>query len=410
MSTRRFATIRNTFTNRDFAIYTMGNSISLLGFWVHRLATGWLAWELTGSGFWLGAVAFADLFPVIIVNPIAGVLADRVDRRRTMMACHTLSLIQAASLAVLVIMNIMTIEILFILTIVQGVVSAVQQPARLSFVPSLVRPADVSSALAINSVIFNIARFVGPAVAGVIITGFGVAPAFALHSATYVIILAALFVIRAPARQGMARDHEGIFAEMRDGLRYAFSHPVIGPILLLMIAMGMLARPTFELLPGFADIIFQRGAGGLAILTSAVGVGAIIGGIWLAQRGTTRGLPAIMYTGAAGMGAVVLVFILTDYFWIAVPTMALAGCCMTAFSTANQTLIQTTVDGHLRGRVLSTWGLILRSAPAFGALIMGWLSDLLGLRLPLAVGAGLCILIAAFAVMRRKRLIEALKD
>ena len=405
-----FSAIRGVFSNRNYAIYMSGNSISLVGFWVQRLGVGWLTWELTGSGFWLGFIAFADLFPVVVIGPFAGVLADRVDRRRLMQVCQTLGLLQAAVLALLTAVDAITIEALLGLTLFLGVTTAANQPARLSLVPSLVRPADLSTAVALNAVIFNTARFVGPAVAGVVIAGFGVAWAFAFNAVSYAVLVVVLGFLRLPPRQRPPSGASGVLADIGEGVRYAVRHPAIGPLLLLMTAVSLLARPVFELLPGFVDTVFGLGAGGLAALTSAVGLGAIAGGVWLAQRGTLAGLTRIVLASAAVSGLVLVAFSGTALFWLALAAMAAAGAATVMCSIGIQTLIQTTVAGHMRGRVLSLWGIIIRAGPALGALAMGWSSGYLGLGWPVAAGGALCTLAAAIAWSRRSRLAALLEE
>lgn len=405
----RFPTIARAFSNRNFAIYTSGNSISLLGFWVHRVAAGWLAWELTGSGFWLGAIAFADLCPVVVLGPIAGALADRFDRRRVSVVCQILSLAQATALCALTAAGSISIEMLFALTLCLGVFGAVHQPARLSLVPSLVRTEDLSSAVAITSVIFNLARFVGPALSGVIITMGGIAPAFAFNALTYLASIAALLSLRLLPRVSAAGPPSGVFAEAAAGIRYAVRHPAIGPLLISSTLVSVLARPVFELLPGFAGAVFQRGPGGLAALTSAVGLGAIAGGLWLAQRGGLKGLVPIALGAVTLSGFTVAVFAVVGNFWLALAAMSVTGFAIVASGIATQTLIQSSVDDSMRGRVLALWGLIFRGVPALGALAMGWLSGFVGFGWPVAAGGIVCFLLGLWMFRRRERLIKELE-
>ncbi len=400
-----FSAIRSAFANRNFAIYAAGNSVSLVGLWVQRLAVGWLTWQLTESGLWLGAMAFADLFPVVLLGPFAGVVADRVDRRRIALVCQSLALAEASALCLLTAIGWITVEVLLGLTLFLGIVVAFHQPARLSLVPSLVRPRDLAAAVAISSVMFNMARFVGPAVAGVLITTLGIAPAFGVNAASYIAMIVALLALRMGPQERPARQ-VGMIADMRAGIRYAVGHPAIAPLLLLAAATSMLARPVFELLPGFADAVFARGAGGLAILTSAVGLGAIAGGLWLAQRGTVRGLTGIALMSPLGAGLAIAAFAAAGDFRIAAAAMALAGFAIVCAGIGTQTLIQTVVDDGMRGRVLGLWGIIFRGAPAVGALAMGWMSSFFGLGWPVAAGGALCV-VAALLMLRRRGALAA---
>ncbi len=384
------AAIRSTFSHRNYAIYTAGNTVSLIGMWIQRLAVGWLAWELTKSGFWLGAVAFAHLFPVVLLGPICGVLADRFDRRRVALFSQNLAMIQAVVLTVLMVMDLMTIEILFSLTIVLGIGVAINQPARLSMVPSLVPRENLATAVAISSVIFNVARFIGPAIAGPLIAIFGIATAFAVNAVTYMAMIAALMMLRLEPHEGGRRSAMGMITELREGLRYAFSSRQFAPLLLLIAISALLGRPLFELLPGFADLVFGRGANGLAILTSAIGLGAIVAGLWLALRASMTGLRMIAFTTSVLTGISVAGFALTSDFWLACAMMSVAGFAISACGITTQIMIQMRVDESMRGRVLSLWGLINFGGPAFGAVFLGWLTGYLGMAMPIAAGGVAC--------------------
>lgn len=397
----RIAGIVDVFSNRDFAIFTAGNALALIGLWVQRLAVGWLAWHLTESGFWLGAVAFADLFPVVVVGPFAGVLADRVDRRRIILICKFLHLTQAVSLAVLVGLGWARIEVVFGLTLFAGTVVGLQQAARLAIVPSMVRGQNLGQAVAINSVIFNLARFVGPALAGMLITGPGVTVAFAAAAGGHLAVVLAILAIRPDPPQDL--KHRGVLQEIWDGIRYTFGHKALAPLLILAAIGSLLSRPVFELLPGFADQVFGRGAGGLAILTSAVGAGAIVAGIWLAQRpGGVGGLTRITLVYFILMGVLSAAFGLTSWFWLGVLLMAMCGGAMVATGTGTQTLVQTSVAAHMRGRVLSIWGIVIRGGPAIGALMMGSLAEGWGFGIPVALGGLICVLIGGWVYLRRQ--------
>ncbi|MDX9861820.1 MAG: MFS transporter [Rhodospirillales bacterium] len=403
----RLSVIFGVFSNHAFAVFTAGNSVSLVGLWVQRLAVGWLAWHLTQSGFWLGAVAFADLFPVVFVGPFAGVFADRQNQQRIIIVCRALSALQAVVLTVLVYFDAATIEAVFALTLFGGTVTGIQQPARLAIVSSLVRPEHLGSAVAINSVVFNLARFVGPAIAGVLITSAGTFVAFALAALGHIFAAVTFWRVRLAVQESAPR--RGMLTDLADGARYAVSHAAIGPMLILAIIGAVLARPVFELLPGFADAVFDRGAGGLAILTSAVGVGAIVAGLWLAQRRETTGLTAITLGSFAVTGVLVAAFALTGWFWLGASLMAAAGGAMVVNGTGTQTLIQTAVARQMRGRVLGIWGITFRGGPAIGAVAMGWLAEYWGFGAPVALGGVLCAGAAAVMYPRRGRLAQLLE-
>jgi MFS family permease len=395
--------------NANYGIYIAGNGVSLIGMWMQRIAVGWLTWQLTGSGLWLGIMSFADFCPTLLVGPIAGAAADRWDRLKVVKVSQVISLIQAAVLFALTASGLMNVWLLLALTALQGVVTAFNQPARLAFVPSLVPPADLASAVAINSVVFNIARFIGPIFAGLAIVWSGISAAFLANSVSYVAFLIALARLRVPPATAEPRRHASLAADLVEGIRYTATHPGIAALLVLLIATGIGGRPMNELLPGFAAEVFHAGAGGLSILASAIGAGAIIGGLWLGQRAGSAGLTGIALGSALVGSLATIAAIATDRLWIAVPAVTVFGFCMSTVGIAVQTLIQLATDRSMRGRVMGLYGLIFRGAPAIGALVAGLASAHFGLRWPVFVGALLVIAVWLWTFLGRERVVAALE-
>ena len=309
---------------------------------------------------------------------------------------QSLALVQATALWGLTAFGLIGIELLFGLSLFLGIVVAFIQSARLSLVPSLVRPSDMAGAVALGAVIFNLARFIGPGLAGVLIHLFGVATAFAFNAVTFSAFVIALVFIRSVRPMAKRPARQGLLREAGSGVAYAFSHPSIAPLLWLLVAISIFTRPALELLPGFADAVFGQGAGGLAVLTSSAGLGALFAGLWLAQRGSARGFSTIASAAVVAAGMGVVVFTITNHLWAAAPALLVTGFAITTMGITSQTLIQAGTDEHMRGRVLSIWGLILRGIPAVGALGMGWVSDFTGLKPPVAVASVLCVIAAVF--------------
>jgi predicted MFS family arabinose efflux permease len=403
-----FSPILAALRNPNYGLYTAGSGVSLIGTWMQRVATGWLTWELTGSGAWLGLVSFADLFPTVIVGPIAGAIADRWDRLTVTRISQSLAMLQAITLFTLTVTGLINIYLLLGLVAFLGSVAAFNQPARLALIPSLVPRENLMAAVAVNSIVFNLARFIGPAAAGLAIVSGGVAFAFALNAMTFAFFLLALSRIRlAPVEARIGKRN--IFADLAEGFRYAASHAGIAPVLLLLIVTSIGVRPVIELMAGFAASVFAAGASGLAILSSAIGVGAVIGGVWLAGRTEPEGLTRVVLRATLALVATTLVFAATDSLWLGVAAMLVLGFSMVGAGVGTQTLIQLSVDSAMRGRVLSLYGLIFRGAPAVGALLMGVASEAVGLQWPLAAGA-LCVLMAwAWARAREARIVAALE-
>ena len=407
LNTRLIALLRR---NVNFAIFSAGSAVSLVGMWMERIAVGWLAWQLTESGLWLGIVAFADFFPVVLIGPIAGAFADRVDRLRVIKVSQTLLLIQACVLTALTATGTINIGLLVALTAIHGVVVAFNQPARLAFIPSLVAPTDLAAAVAINSVFFNLARFVGPMLAGLAIVASGVAAAFLANTLSYVAHLVALSRIRVAAEIVAPTKPRGLWAEAGDGIRYAATHPGIAAVLLLGTAIGVGGRPLSELLPGFADDVFHAGAFGLSVLASAIGGGAILGGLWLSHRAHASGLTAVALASSAVGALAAVAVVATDRLWVAVPAAAVFGFCSSTSGIAIQTLVQLAADRSMRGRVMGLYGLIFRGSPAVGALAAGVASAQFGLRWPVLFGALLVIAVGFWTYLNRERIAAALEQ
>lgn len=399
----------------DYGYYTLGNSVSLIGMWMQRVSVGWLTWELTQSGTWLGAMAFADLFPTVFIGLLGGVAADRFDRVRIIMACQAAAMLFAAAMGALTLAGHMTVELLIVLVFLGGLVLGFNQPSRLSLVSSLVPREQLTTAVAVNSIVFNIARFIGPATAGVVIVAADVGWAFLANAASYLALLGALAAIR-QRNPGAGRDlsavrpaRSGLVEDIGAGMAYAVRHPGIGPLLALHLVTAIMVRPVLELLPGFADRVFQGGADTLATLTSTVGIGAVVGGWLMARRSGSNGLVTLVLVSTTGISLGVLAFVATDILWIGIAAAWFLGGVMVASGVGMQTVVQLAVAPAMRGRVLSLHGLIFRGGPAIGALLMGTAGDILGLRWPLAAGALVGLAMVVLVALRADRLRSAIE-
>ncbi|MGE3936127.1 MAG: MFS transporter [Rhodospirillaceae bacterium] len=404
-----FGRIAAAFRQPNYRIFQTGSVVSLIGIWTHRVASGWLTWELTGSGAWLGLMAFADLFPSFLLTPFGGVLADRMDRRKMFFITQAIQMAIAAMIATLAVTGTIDIWSLFALTLANGLVTAVNTGVRLTMVPNLVAREHLTAAVALDATLFNLARFVGPAIAGVIILKLGVSAAFVFNALSFTAFLFVLTRIRFVRNEVPARPTGSVLSQFVDGVRYALRHPGIAPMLLALVAAAIGLKPYIELLAGFADVVFHRGPEALSMMMSGTGVGAVVGAVWLAQRGMVTGLALITVCGLVIGGAGLLVFTATDMFWLAVPMTLVVGFAMQICGTSTQTLMQASVEGPMRGRVMSLYGMIFRGAPAAGALAMGTLSEHFGLRAPVAAGGILCLAIALYTLPRLPRIRAAIE-
>lgn len=382
--------------NTTYGIYTAGNAVSLVGTWMQRISVSWLTWELTHSGLWLGILAFADFFPGLVVGPLAGAFADRSNQLTVVRTSQLISLAQAMVLFVLAAVHHLNIWTLVALTGFQGAVVAFNQPARLALVPSLVAEADLASAVAINSVIFNLARFIGPMLAGLVMVWSGIAAAFAANAISYIAFLVALLWVRVNDADRKSRKRRTFSTDFKEGIRYTASHPAIAAMLLLLMAISIGGRPLNQLLPGFAGQIFHLGAGGFSVLASAAGIGAILGGVWIGHRSQSLNLVVVAVVTSLGGAAAAIGVCATEKIWLAVPCIAVFGFCLSIAGIAIQTIVQLSSERTMRGRVMGLYGLIFRGAPALGALAAGLASVHLGLRLPVVVGAVVVIAAAGW--------------
>ncbi len=383
--------------HRHYRNYTLGSVLSLTGTWTHRIALGWLTWELTGSYGWLGIIAFADMFVMMLVTPLAGDLADRKDRRWVAFWSQFAMMCQAAAIAILVFAGLIEIWTLLVLTMALGAMHAYHTASRLAMVPNLVPKEDLTPAIAINSLIFNVARFVGPAVAGLIIANVGVGPAFTFNALTFVVflvVLARLEMLRSEHQPGRGG---GIISNITEGIRYAAGHAGIGPLLLMLGVTAFAARSLPDLLPGFADGIFKRGPTGLAWLTAMMGLGAMGSGFVLLAHDGIRGMTSMVLHCLLLLGIVTVVFVSLDSFWIAAAVMVAIGFTMNLNGIGILNLMQNAVEGSLRGRVMSIYTFLYQGAPALGTLILGGIAEYTGLPWP--VGAAGVLLIVIWIAM-----------
>ncbi|MGZ0188416.1 MAG: MFS transporter [Alphaproteobacteria bacterium] len=393
----------------NYRLYQTGNVFSLLGTWIQRISVGWLAWEMTHSPLWLGLIAAGELAPSILMGPIGGAFADRVNRLNILRVMQALLFVVATAMAAFTLTGLITPGLLLALNFAAGFVVSFGQPARLSMVRSLVPPADLPAAVATNSILWNVARFIGPAIAGVIIVQVGVGYAFIFNAVTYLVFLWALNRLNLPRVAVSARKPTSILTDMREGVAYVAGHPGLGPILLLLMVNAITVRPYVELLPGFADVIYGRGVDGLAALTAAIGAGAIIAGTWVGSHVGFKGLTRLAVDGVLVLALSAILFAATESFWVGLIGAALSGAAMVVSSVAMQSLIQNATDASVLSRVLSLYGLSFRAGPAAGALAMGAASEFMGLQTPVIIGSMLCLLGWFWARIRMRRIAAALE-
>ena len=395
------AAIGRVFSHRNARIFYAGSLTSWTGLWMQKIATDWLTWQLTHSALWVGIMAFCNLGPSVIASPIAGAIADRMDRVRLTVFFQFVSASHAAILVALILSGLIRVEIMAALEVVLGIGNAFGQPARQCLVPGLVPRAELPGAVALNSLTFNAARFIGPAIAGPIIAIWGVVPPIACNCAGF--LFASFTIISLRIDPTFRRGHAptaSVWREVKDGLLYVARHPGMGPIFLFAACVGMLLRSVPEMMPPFVAQLFGRGAEGLAILASTMGIAALVGGTLVAMRGRLAGLTRL----AIGAGFLLMLatagFVATHSFAVGVLCVAAMGAATTAHGIAIQTMLQSASSPAMIGRVISLWGMVVRGGPAVGALIYGATSEFVGLQLPVLAG---CLLLCGAWVWVRSR-------
>jgi len=377
---------------------------------MQRIAVSWLAWELTGSAFWVGMVAFCDLAPAVIISPVAGAVADRVDRVKLAMWTQLAIAVQSLAVAGITASGHMTIFILLGLEVIGGIAASFAQPARQTLMPGIVPRVDLPAAVAANSLCFAVARFIGPALAGPVIALWGVVPAIAVNALGYLVSGLSLLLLRVAAaeRQGHPAS-ASLWGEVTAGIGYAARHPGIGPMLLFAALAATLLRGVQEILPPFVEWVFGRGAESLAILTACFGVGALLAGLWVAQRGRIEGSTRLAFFAIGAQAVATAGFVATAWFPLGMLCAALMGATASTHGVTVQTLLQNSTDPAYRGRMLSLWGLITRACPALGALALGGAGQVFGLTTPTLVAAVAGLGVFAWGLTRLRRVEQALE-
>jgi predicted MFS family arabinose efflux permease len=407
-----FGLLREALALRHYRLYAIANMSSNVGVAVQRVAIGWLTWELTHSTAWLGIISFAEAAPLIVFGIVAGTLVDRADQIKLLRVTRSLSLLLAGALAIATLAGFITIWLLTGLVLLRGTINSFGRPTRMTVVYGLVGRDLLPTALALNSMIFNASRFLGPALGGAIIAWTSTGWSFA---AAFLLFLPINWALRAIDQANITMPaavtpgRRSIWTETIDGIRYILGHRGIRTQLLLLIVTAVCARPVSDLFPGFAAQVFARGSSGLAWLLSFYGAGAMFGAAWMSSRGSLKGLTRITLANILLTAVALLLFVATDLFWIACALAAVIGFAFIVQNVSNQTLIQSAIHSSLRGRVMSIYSMIGQGVPSLGTMFMGAAAAHWHLRLPVAIGAVICVGLWAWAWRLREPLAAALE-
>lgn len=392
----------------NIIIYSAAQGVSALGSWMQRAGMGWMAWELTHSPAWVGALALTEAISALCVSPLAGVVADRTSAFRVLMVTQSLMMAQAFGLFLYVWSGHAVIWGLLAFALADSIFSSLNAPVRLTVVNQIAPRDRLSQAIASNSMFFNLARITGPATAGAIMATGHVAPVFAINTTSYVVFIGALLYLRPwidrPSHDGAKG---GLGGEITAGFRYIAGTPHIATLFMLAAAFSLLARPFGEILPAINGAVFHGGPAGLSAMMSAQGVGAFIGAaLMLRRRGTRRILMIAFVCGIALPATIVAMVCMPSLAW-AVPVLAVSGLVHVCCNISMQSLAQTFAEERFRGRVMSLYGLLFRSAPSLGGFLIALAAEQWGLRALLGGAAALGVLVTVAISVRAWRVYGA---
>ncbi|MFA0751045.1 MAG: hypothetical protein SLRJCFUN_001448 [Candidatus Fervidibacter sp.] len=391
MKGSRLPTPLRALASRNYRLFFFGQLISLMGTWMQSVAQQWLVYRLTGSAALLGLVGFLGQIPVFLLAPIGGVLADRFPKRNIVVVTQTLFMFLAFAFALLTLTHHIRPWHIPLLALLFGLVNAVDVPARQAFVPEMVPRELLLNAIALNSAMFNVARIVGPAIAGVVVAAVGEGWCFFANAVSYLAVIAGLLMMDVPDTVPSSATANPL-ERLVEGLQFVARTSPIREILLLLALVSVMGMSYTVLMPIFADRILHGGAKGLGILMSASGIGALLGALMLAMREGIRGLGKRVALGAVGFGISLILFAHSRSFWLSALLMVPAGFCMITQMASSNTLVQTLSPDELRGRVMAVYAMMFMGMAPFGSLLAGTLAHWLGAPTTVSLGGVACVI------------------
>jgi MFS family permease len=400
-----FELIFRALKHRNYRLFFIGQSISLVGTWMQQIAMSWLVYRMTNSALLLGMVGFFGLIPGFLLTPFAGVIADRYNRRPILLITQGLAMIQALVLSVLVLTHTIAVWQIIVLSIFLGLVNAFDIPVRQAFTVEMIeKREDLGNAIALNSSMVNIARLLGPSLAGIIIAAVGEGICFLINCISYVAVIVSLLAMKLKQIKTEPRATH-ILSELKEGFYYAFSFAPIKAILLLLSIASLMAVPYQILMPVFARDIFHGGPRTLGFLMGMSGLGALAGAVYLAGRKTIVGLGKIIAISSVVFGLGIMLFSLSTVLWFSMALILLAAFGMMVQMAASNTILQTIVDEDKRGRIMSLYTMSFMGMAPFGSLFAGSLAHRLGAPATLFIG-GLCCIVSALLFAKQLPLLR----
>src|SRR5579863_8280485 len=386
--------------HRNFRLFFGGQSISLIGTWMTRVATSWLVYRLTKSPLLLGTVGFAGQIPTFLLAPLAGVIVDRIDRRTLLVWTQALAMLQSLVLAWLTLTHRINIPEILVLSVMQGFINAFDMPGRQSFMVKMVEDrADLSNAIAINSSMVNTARLIGPSLAGLLIAATNEGWCFLVDGISYIAVIISLLMMRINPDQAQ-RATTSMIGQLKEGWTYVAASAPIRSILLLFALLSLMGWPFMVLMPVFAAQVLHGGPHTLGFLMGAVGVGSLTSALALVMRRSVRGLLRMIPIAAAILGVGLICFGLSHFLWLSMLLMLVTGFGMMQGITASNTIVQTLVDENVRGRVMSYYTMAFVGMAPFGSLFAGALAHAIGAPRTVIVSGVACILGSIWFITR----------
>src|SRR5271157_4764989 len=386
----RVATAVRALRHRNFQLFFAGQLISLVGTWMQTVAQSWLVYRLTGSTLLLGTVGFASQIPVFLVAPIGGTVADRANRHRIVIATQTASMVLAFILAVLTLTHRIQVWQIMVLAAGLGVVNAFDIPARQAFLMDMVGREDLMNAIALNSSMFNGARIIGPAVAGIVVAWVGEGWCFFANAVSYIAVIAGLLMMKITHPVSLANEGSPI-EHILEGFRFVARAAPLRSLLLLLGLVSLVGMPYSVLMPVFASQILHGGAKALGWLMGATGVGALLGALTLATRSGLKGLGSVIAMCAAGFGVSLIAFAASEMFWLSLILLLPVGFTMMVQMASTNTLLQSMVADQMRGRVVALYTMMFMGVAPFGAFFAGAIAHRIGAPWTVAIGGAACI-------------------
>jgi MFS family permease len=388
------AGIGNTFRSlkhRNYRLFFAGQSVSLIGTWMQRIALPWLVYSMTGSALLLGIVALASYMPTFLIAPFAGAIIDRWDRYKVLVITQVLFMVQAFSMAALYFAGAAEVWNVLLLTVVMGTINAFDLPARHSFVIDMVEgTADLNNAIALNSTMFNAARLVGPSIAGIVILVSNEGVCFLVNGASFLFVIASLLLMRVERKEAL-KAKQGVLSGIGEGFSYAFGYAPVREVILLLALMNLMGVPYIILLPVFASGVLGGGSSVYGFLMGATGVGALAATLYLASRRTPVGLIRAIALSSGLFGLSLVLFSITRTLQVSLALVFMVGFWMMLNNTSTNTVLQTITDEDKRARVMSFYAMAMMGATPIGSLLLGAMADAMGAPLALAVGGIACV-------------------